>query len=187
MPFRAPSPACALATQFARQGERRTLLVDLDLQFGDVAIMMGIEPEKTIFDLVMTTGELDPDKLARLRHRTTPRASTSSPPRCGPRTPSSSPRTASATCSTWPRRPTTSSWSTRPPHFHATTLATLDRTDRLVLVATLDIPTVKNVKLTLQTLNLLHYPRERIAPRAQPRRTPRAELQARATSSARST
>ena len=48
------------------------------------------------------------------------------------------------------------------PHFHATTLATLDRTDRLVLLATLDIPTVKNVKLTMQTLNLLHYPRERV-------------------------
>ena len=30
---------------WARQG-RRTLLVDLDLQFGDVAIMMGVEPER---------------------------------------------------------------------------------------------------------------------------------------------
>ncbi len=39
-----------------------------------------------------------------------------------------------------------------PTHFHATTLATLDRTDRLALMASLDIPTVKNVKLTLQTL-----------------------------------
>ena len=62
-----------------------------------------------------------------------------------------------------------------PPHFHATTLATLDRTDRLVLVTTLDIPTVKNVKLTLQTLNLLHYPRERIALVIN-RPLPRAEL-----------
>ena len=50
-----------------------------------------------------------------------------------------------------------------PPHFDATTLAALDRSDRLVLVATMDIPTVKNCKLALQTLNLLQYPRERIA------------------------
>ena len=49
-----------------------------------------------------------------------------------------------------------------PAFFQATTLATLDRTDRLLLVTTLDIPAVKNVKLTLQTLNLLHYPKERI-------------------------
>jgi pilus assembly protein CpaE len=50
-----------------------------------------------------------------------------------------------------------------PPHFDATTLAALDRSDRLVLVATMDIPTVKNCKLALQTLNLLQYPRERVA------------------------
>ncbi len=50
-----------------------------------------------------------------------------------------------------------------PPHFDATTLAALDRSDRLVLVTTMDIPTVKNAKLALQTLNLLQYPRERIA------------------------
>jgi pilus assembly protein CpaE len=49
-----------------------------------------------------------------------------------------------------------------PAFFQATTLATLDRTDRLLLVASLDIPTVKNVKLTLQTLSLLHYPKDRI-------------------------
>ena len=49
-----------------------------------------------------------------------------------------------------------------PAHFHSTTLATLDRTDRLALMASLDIPTVKNIKLTLQTLGMLHYPTERI-------------------------
>jgi pilus assembly protein CpaE len=49
-----------------------------------------------------------------------------------------------------------------PAHFHSTTLATLDRTDRLCLMASLDIPTVKNIKLTLQTLGMLHYPVERI-------------------------
>ena len=57
--------ACGLAHP-ARPAscERRALLLDLDLQFGDAAIMMGIEPEKTIYDLVMTTGELDTEKLA---------------------------------------------------------------------------------------------------------------------------
>jgi pilus assembly protein CpaE len=50
-----------------------------------------------------------------------------------------------------------------PPHFDATTLAALDRSDRLVLMTTMDIPTVKNAKLAMQTLNLLQYPRERIA------------------------
>jgi pilus assembly protein CpaE len=56
--------ACNLAATVARQQQRRTLLMDLDLQFGDAAIMMGIEPEKTIYDLVMARRELDTDALA---------------------------------------------------------------------------------------------------------------------------
>ena len=43
---------------------RKTLLLDLDLQFGDAAIMLGVEPEKTIYDLVVAPGELDREKLA---------------------------------------------------------------------------------------------------------------------------
>jgi len=48
-----------------------------------------------------------------------------------------------------------------PPFFHGPVLATLDRTDQLLLVASLDVPAIKNVKLTMQTLDLLHYPKER--------------------------
>ena len=49
----------------AREAEgSKTLLLDLDLQFGDAAIVMGIEPEKTIYDLVVAPGELDLEKLA---------------------------------------------------------------------------------------------------------------------------
>jgi pilus assembly protein CpaE len=48
-----------------------------------------------------------------------------------------------------------------PPFFHGPVLSTLDRTDQLVLVASLDVPAVKNIKLTMQTLDLLHYPKER--------------------------
>ena len=35
-----------------------------------------------------------------------------------------------------------------PPFFHGPVLSTLDRTDQLVLVASPDVPTVKNIKLT---------------------------------------
>ena len=45
-----------------------------------------------------------------------------------------------------------------PPHFDATTLAALDRSDRLVLMTTMDIPTVKNAKLALQTLTSCSTP-----------------------------
>jgi pilus assembly protein CpaE len=49
------------------------------------------------------------------------------------------------------------------PFFHGPMLATLDQTDALLLVCTLDVPTVKNVRLSLQTLDLLSFPHERIS------------------------
>jgi pilus assembly protein CpaE len=47
-----------------------------------------------------------------------------------------------------------------PPAFTDTVLAAFDETDVLALMATLDIPALKNLKLTLETLDLLNYPRE---------------------------
>jgi pilus assembly protein CpaE len=154
--------ATGLAGSYCGPLKRSTLLIDLDLQFGDVGIMMGIDPTQTIVDLVTTTGELDPDKLVGyvVEH-------------------ASGMHVLAA-----PLRPEDAELVTEdrigqlidvakaaydivvldtPPHFDATTLAALDRSDRLVLLTTMDIPTVKNAKLALQTLNLLQYPRERIA------------------------
>ena len=48
------------------------------------------------------------------------------------------------------------------PFFHGPMLATLDRTDELLLVCGLDVPTLKNVRLSLQTLELLSFPPDRI-------------------------
>jgi Flp pilus assembly CpaE family ATPase len=53
-----------LGASLAKHWGKRALLLDLDLQFGDAAIMLGIEPEKTIYDLVTAPGELDSEKLA---------------------------------------------------------------------------------------------------------------------------
>ena len=154
--------ACGLAGAYCHMLKRSTLLIDLDLQFGDVGIMMGIDPTQTIVDLVTTTGELDPDKLGGyvVHHA------------------------SGMDVLAAPLRPEDAELVTEdrigqlvdvakaaydivvldtPPHFDATTLAALDRSDRLVLMTTMDIPTVKNAKLALQTLNLLQYPRERIA------------------------
>ena len=41
-------------------------------------------------------------------------------------------------------------------------LATLDRTDQLLVLCGLDVPTLKNVRLALQTLELLSFPSSRI-------------------------
>jgi pilus assembly protein CpaE len=42
---------------------KRVAVIDLDLQFGDVALCMGVRPETTIYDLATSPGSLDADKL----------------------------------------------------------------------------------------------------------------------------
>ncbi len=43
--------------------DRSSVLVDLDLQFGDVGLALGLEPTKTIYDLATSGGTLDGDKV----------------------------------------------------------------------------------------------------------------------------
>jgi pilus assembly protein CpaE len=152
--------ASNLSAALAKQG-RRTLLLDLDLQFGDAAIVMGIEPEKTVYDLVVAPGELDHEKLAGYITKHS----------CG------------LDILPAPLRPedaelVTESKITRllevaretyevivvdtSPFFHGPMLATLDRTDELLVICGLDVPTLKNVRLALQTLELLAFPTSRI-------------------------
>jgi pilus assembly protein CpaE len=48
-----------------------------------------------------------------------------------------------------------------PPAFTDHVLAAFDQSDVVALLATLDIPAVKNLKLSLETMELLNYPRDR--------------------------
>lgn len=153
--------ATNLAASFAKYERKRTLLLDLDLQFGDAAIMLGLEPEKTIYDLVVAPGELDSEKLAgyTTRHQ------------CG------------LDILPAPLRPEDAELVTESklarllevaresydvivvdtsPFFHGPMLATLDRTDELLMICGLDVPTLKNVRLSMQTLELLSFPAQRI-------------------------
>jgi Flp pilus assembly CpaE family ATPase len=151
--------ATNLAASFAKHEGRRTLLLDLDLQFGDAAIMLGLEPDKTIYDLVVAPGELDSEKLAGYITKHTC-GSTSCPRRFarghGTRPSPSGPAAEVARESYDVIVVDTS------PFFHGPMLATLDRTDELLMVCGLDVPTLKNVRLSLQTLDLLSFPASRI-------------------------
>jgi pilus assembly protein CpaE len=150
-----------LATAFAKHGGKRTLLLDLDLQFGDAAIMLGIEPDKTIYDLVVAPGELDPEKLVGY----TTRHSSGVDVLPAPVRPEDAELVTEAKLS---RLLEVAKESYEmivvdtSPFFHGPMLATLDSTDELLLVCGLDVPTIKNVRLSLQTLELLSFPTERI-------------------------
>ncbi|MDZ4064016.1 MAG: P-loop NTPase [Coriobacteriia bacterium] len=55
--------ATNLATALSSVLGKRTVIVDLDLQFGDVGIMLGLEPTRTIADAVHSIDRLDADLL----------------------------------------------------------------------------------------------------------------------------
>jgi pilus assembly protein CpaE len=153
--------ATNLASALARLEQKRTLLLDLDLQFGDAAIMLGVEPEKTIFDLVVAPGELDSEKLSGYTtHHPSGLEILPAPLR---------PEDAELVTEAKLGRlleVARESYDVivvdTSPFFHGPMLATLDRTDELFLLCGLDVPTLKNVKLSLQTLELLSFPRDRI-------------------------
>src|SRR5215212_5191798 len=153
--------ATNMGTSLAKHWGKRALLLDLDLQFGDAAIMLGIEPEKTIYDLVTAPGELDTEKLAGYVTR----------------------HASGLDILPAPLRPEDAELVTEAklaqllevaresydiivvdtsPFFHGPMLATLDRTDELLLLCGLDVPTIKNVRLSIQTLELLSFPPDRI-------------------------
>ncbi|HEY8691593.1 MAG TPA: response regulator [Chloroflexota bacterium] len=55
--------ATNLAVALALNCKQRVALVDLDLQLGDVALMLDIVPERTISDLVPIVDKLDPELM----------------------------------------------------------------------------------------------------------------------------
>jgi pilus assembly protein CpaE len=153
--------ATNLAASFAKYAGKRTLLLDLDLQFGDAAIMLGLEPEKTIQDLVTAPGELDPEKLAGY----TSRHASGMDVLPAPIRPEDAELVTEAKLA---RLMEVAKESYElivvdtSPFFHGPMLATLDQTDDLLLVCGLDVPTIKNVRLSLQTLQLLSFPPDRV-------------------------
>jgi pilus assembly protein CpaE len=153
--------ATNLASVFAKFEGKKTLLLDLDLQFGDAAIMLGLEPEKTIYDLVVAPGELDTEKLAGYTTKHTSGLDVLP----APLRPEDAERVTEATLARLlevARESYDAIVVDTSPFFHGPMLATLDRTDELLLLSSLDVPTLKNLRLALQTLELLSFPKQRI-------------------------
>jgi pilus assembly protein CpaE len=153
--------ATNLSSSLAKHWGKRALLLDLDLQFGDAAIMLGLEPEKTIYDLVTAPGELDSEKLAGYTTRHTSGLDILPAP-LRPEDAELVTEAKLARLLEVARESYDAIVVDTSPFFHGPMLATLDRTDELLLLTSLDVPTIKNVRLSLQTLDLLSFPVDRI-------------------------
>jgi pilus assembly protein CpaE len=153
--------ASSLAAFWARQGER-TLLIDLDLRFGDAALMLGLMPEKTVHDLVSAPGALDADKLAGYTtEHVTGLSLLAAPSR--PEQGEHVDAAGVARLIEVAREAYDAVVIDTAPAFDNAMLAALDLSDELLVLTGPDVPSLKNVRLGLGTLDLLSFPRERVS------------------------
>jgi pilus assembly protein CpaE len=147
--------SCNLAGALVSAGAS-VIVVDLDLQFGDVGLALGLRPDQTIYDLAISGGSLDAEKVEHFlaTHESGIRALLA------------------------PRRPDHAGAVTvefvralfdtlrdmadfvivdTPPGFTPEVIAAIDRSSAIVVVAMLDALSLKNTKLALETLELMEY------------------------------
>ncbi|MDP9220395.1 MAG: AAA family ATPase [Actinomycetota bacterium] len=152
--------ATNLAAALADGGRREVCLVDLDLAFGDVAIALQVFPAHTLADAVPLSETLDEAAVAGLITPHSPGLSTLVAP-VEPGLAETIPAATIAKVLHLLKRMFPYVVVDTPPAFTDHVLASFDQSDVVALMATLDIPALKNLKLTLETLDLLNYPRDR--------------------------
>jgi pilus assembly protein CpaE len=141
-------------------GARRVCLVDLDLAFGDVSITMQLFPTHSIEHAIGSESSLDAELLNGLltRHQDSMMIL------AAPSHPDVRDR-VSPTLVSQILRTLKESFDfvvvDTAPAFDEQTLTALDETDEIVIIATLDVPTLKNVKVALETLDMLNIAQER--------------------------
>lgn len=154
--------AINLAVVLARRSDKPVALVDADLQFGDVAVMLGMAPEHTIIDAVNSIDRLDVPLLKSLlmKHEASGLNVLAAP---------IEPAFADSVSLPHMRRilELLTSFCSHviidtPASFNDIVLGVLEQTDDIVLMAGMDIPHIKNTKIGLQTLRLLHIPASKV-------------------------
>jgi pilus assembly protein CpaE len=141
----------------------RTLLIDLDVQFGDVGIVLGLDrPEKTLYELAASAVEMDAEKIRGyvIKHSSTLDVL---PAPLRPEHGESIDATRISAILQTARGMYDAIVIDTAPIFDGPMLAALDRSDQLLLVSTPDVPSMKNNRLALQTLELLGFPLDRVA------------------------
>ncbi len=133
-------------------------IVDLDLAFGDVAIALQLMPSRTIVDAVQMGESVDEMGVRSLVTRHSGGVDTI----LAPLEPGEAERVDVAAVSHLLRmlkRMYRYVVIDTPPAFSEHVLAAFDLSDAYVLLTTLDVPALKNLRLTLDMLDLLGYPR----------------------------
>jgi pilus assembly protein CpaE len=154
--------ATNLAVTLAQSTTRPVVLVDADLQFGDVAVMMRLNASHTLVDAVSAQGRLDAQFLQSLlaRHEPSGLLILSAPlePSFAERVSGDDMLRIIEILKTFCEYVVVDT----PAQFNDVVLALIENSDNILMVAGMDIPNIKNTKLGLQTLRMLGVPEERL-------------------------
>jgi pilus assembly protein CpaE len=147
--------SCNLAVSLAQHG-CKVAVVDLDLQFGDVGLALGLAPEKTVYDLAKSGGSLDGDKLEAYLSKHSSGVSVLMAP--------TRPDHAGVVTTEFLREVYATLRATHdyvivdtPPGFTPEVIASIDSSSHICMVGMLDSLSLKNTKLGLETLELMGY------------------------------
>ena len=150
-----------IATNLAASTGARTVLVDLNLQAGDLPLFLGVDPKYSFADMAENRNRLDDALISSF---TTPCSSNLSL--------LAAPKEADLADEIEPEhvfevlRRLRESYDyvvLDPQHtFDSITLAALDQSDEIVLVLTLDIPAIRSAQRALEIFDRLGYPRKKI-------------------------
>ena len=151
--------ACNLAVSLA-SGGHKVAVVDLDLQFGDVGLALGLAPDKTMHDLAKAGGSLDAEKLdGYLAVHSSGAKVLMAPTR---------PDQAGVVTTEFLRDLYVVLRSLNdyvivdtPPGFTPEVISSIDSSSHVCMVGMLDSLSLKNTKLGFETLELMGYQPER--------------------------
>jgi pilus assembly protein CpaE len=153
--------ATNLAVALQMETDAKIVLVDGSLQFGDVAVLLNLKPIRTIADLVPHMDELDGELVhSVLIPHSSGIKTLLAPPR---------PEMADLVVPDHMKKIlgelkktfdciVVDTWTS----LHDLVLAIMDVSDRIVLITTPDIPSIKNTKLFFEVTEALGYPPEKV-------------------------
>ncbi|HEY7429744.1 MAG TPA: AAA family ATPase [Streptosporangiaceae bacterium] len=151
--------ALNLGVALAKHATRGVCVVDLDLAFGDVAISVQLDPVRTVVDALPMAGHLDITGAASLLTRYQPGLEML----LAPVTPGDAEKVAPSLVGELLavlRGMFDFIVVDTPAQFSEHVLTAMDASSQLVLLTTPDVPALKNLRVALDMLDLLSYPRQ---------------------------
>lgn len=151
-----------LGVLLARRSSKPVVLIDGHMQFGDVAVMLKLQPEHTAIDAIAQLDDLDATMVERFMTVHEPSGLYVLPAPAEPTFADQITGPQVAALIEAVRSFAGHVIVDLPAIFNEVVLSVIEMADEIVLVAGLDIPNIKNLKIGLSTLQLLNVPMERV-------------------------